>query len=318
VLFLVVAFIAYQFRAPAPLPDLTDDYHPHRAAWLGVTWSMAAHTDTEIETLAGDLQTQGIDHAFVYVSYLKADGIFNPTYDFSAEFTHRLRTLALDINLLGWVGVPITITQPDGQTVPNRLTDPAVRTRIAAFSAQVVTEMGFDGVHLNAELIPDGDPGFLATLRDIRETLPAGAILSSTAHALRVTEPVTIVPYPTQTHHWSADYLRQVAGQVDQLALMAYDSGLFLPTDYRAWVAYQVRNSTEALKAVEIDFLIGLPTSEEWTRSHHVIAETLHNALYGVRIGLSQIDTSIVDGIALYPYWEMDNDEWGLIETLFG
>ncbi len=140
-------------------------------------------------------------------------------------------------------------------------------------------------------------------------------MLSTTAHALRLTEPVTTIPYPTQAHHWSEAYLRQVAGHSDQVALMAYDSGLILPTDYRSWVAYQVRRSVAALRGTDIDFMIGVPASEEWTLSHHVVAETTANALYGIGTGLSETDApDVIDGIAVYPFWETDEGEWELLQ----
>ncbi len=313
----VVAFIAYQFAPPPEVPPFPDGYHADRAVWMGVTWPKDSHTDSEIATLAHDLQARRIGYVFVYVSYLKPGDFFNPTYDHAAGFTERLRSAAPEITLLAWIGVPISVTVSGGQNIPNRLNDPAARDLIAEFSARMVTEFGFDGVHLNAELIPDGDEAFIATLQTIRAQLPGDAMLSTTAHALRLTHPVTAIPYPTSSHHWSANYLREVAENSDQVVLMAYDSGLFFPSDYRSWIAYQIRISAEALADVDTHFLIGIPVSEEWTPSHQVNAESLANAIYGLRVGLSESRVpDVINGVAVYPYWEADVDEWMQIAEL--
>jgi hypothetical protein len=190
--------------------------------------------------------------------------------------------------------------------VDNRLADPDIRAKIAAFAAFTVTDLLFDGVHLNAELIPNDDPAFLLTLDNIRTSLPTEAIFSSTAHALRSPRPITSIPYPVVPHHWTPDYLQEVSSRVDQVALMAYDSGLPFPRDYRNWVAYQTQASAAALDDLDTELFIGLPTSEEWTPSHQTQAETFTHAMHAFR----QAYDPRITGIALYPYWETTSDEW--------
>lgn len=128
-------------------------------------------------------------------------------------------------------------------------------------------------------------------------------MLSVAPHALRLDEWVVWIPYPNLDNRWSSTYLQQVAAEVDQLAIMLYDTGLFMPADYRAWATYQVRMIASALADAEAEVLLGLPVSEESTSSHHPQAENLANALYGLRSGLAQLpDANAIDGIALYPY----------------
>jgi hypothetical protein len=93
---------------------------------------------------------------------------------------------------------------------------------------------------------------------------------------------------------------------------MAYDSGLTFPRDYRAWMQYQTETSAAALANRDVELLIGLPVSEEWTASHQTQAETLNSALYGFRTGYQDK----IAGIALYPYWELSQDEWQQIHSL--
>jgi hypothetical protein len=313
ILIVVLAiFLIWQFSPPPVYPPLPNDYASQRALWLDITWVMDNHSDGEIDALAQSLQAQSIDYVFAYVSYLNADDVFNPTFDYAAHFTTRFHEIAPEIKLLAWVGVPINVNGD------NRLNNVSVRAIIADFAAETINQMGFDGFHLNAEPIANDDAAFIETLQEVRAALPEGAILSTTAHALRLNSFVTFTLYPTLAHHWTPDYLQLVAQNADQIVLMAYDSGLIFATDYRAWMNYQVKTSADALSDIEVDFLIGVPTSEEWTASHQLTAEYLANALYGVRAGLTQaVFPSAIDGIAIYPSWETDDNEWDLINEAF-
>lgn len=288
------------------------------AAWIGIEWAMEPHTGAEIRQFAAELQSRRIRYGYFYVSYLKPDGTFNPTFAHAADFTRRMREAAPDTVLLAWVGVPIQGENEAGETI-NRLESAATRAQIASFAAMTVRDLGFDGVHLNAEMAHDGDTAFLSTLSDIRRELPDGAMLSTTTHALRLIRPVTFVPYPSVAHHWSTDYLRDVAALADQVALMAYDSGLPFPADYRRWMAYQVRESTVALADSPAQLIIGIPTSEEWTPSHQTQGETLDAALWGLQAGLAESTAADrLKGIAVYPDWETSAGEWERIDRAAG
>jgi hypothetical protein len=175
---------AWQFTPPPPSPSLPSNYRADKAVWLGVTWVMDAHTDEEIVALARDLKSHSIDYVFAYVSYLKPGDVFNPTFEHARDFVRRFREEAPQITLLAWIGVPMQITPSDGQYIANRLTNPPIREIIAEFSARTVMEFGFDGVHLNAEAIPDGDTAYIATLQAIESALPSEAYLSVAVHAL--------------------------------------------------------------------------------------------------------------------------------------
>ena len=314
VLFIVSLFLlAYLF-----LPQVSDRQPPRTdlrlAVWMGVTWSKDAHTPGEIRDLAKGLLARDVDEIYVYVSYLRADDKFNSTYGQAETFVIQMKRHAPGMRILAWIGVPISVERADGTTIANRLHSAQIREQIALFSQFAVIELGFDGVHLNAEMIADGDRMVLDTLDQIRQGLPPAAILSVTAHPLRMTQPVTTMPYPVLSHHWSHGYLKQVAQRTDQVVLMAYDSGLVFPRDYLNWVAYQTSAGQETLLDIGTELLIGLPSSEEWTPSHQTQAETLHIALSGLRDGLSER----LDGIAIYPFWETDVKEWQLIDSSLG
>ncbi len=276
------------------------------AAWLSVSWSMEAHDASQVEGLAGELKALGVDDVYVFISYLKADGSFNRTYDFASEFAAALKRYAPELRALAWIGVPVSLP---GAMPASRLRSAEIRRTIADFARFAATDLGFDGLHINAELIADGDSAFLELLATIREALPAGAFFSATAHPLRLDEMVTVMPYPAVAHHWSTAYFRRVAQHVDQTVLMAYDSGLVFPRDYLHWTRHQASRSQEALGDISAELIIGASVSEEWTISHQTQAESLSLFLAGLKAGLS----GRLDGIALYPYWELDRSEMQLI-----
>lgn len=303
--------VVFVFVPPAP-EDLSLGRTDLRlSAWLSVSWSMTAPDAADLMELAERLSALRVDDVYVYVSYLLPDGSFNTTFDFAPAFVAALKRRAPDLRLLAWIGLPVTI---DGFEPANRLASAEIRRTIADFSRSAVLEMGFDGVHLNAELVADGDGPLLETLAAIRDALPEGAFLSATAHPLRLHEPVTIVPYPAPAHHWTAAYFQDVARKVDQIVVMAYDSGLVFPRDYRNWMAYQVARSQEALSHESTELVIGASLSAEWTVSHQTQAETLELALAGMKRGMAER----LDGIAIYPFWEMNQAQSQLIAGSLG
>jgi len=78
---------------------------------------------------------------------------------------------------------------------------------------------------------------------------------------------------------------------------------------------HEVQTSTTALEGINVDFLVDVPASEEWTLSHNITTEYLANGLYGVQAALAASNSSHnVDGIAVYPHWEIDDKEWALLD----
>ena len=305
---LVILFLGVMFAPPPAWAPLPAGYTGRTAAWVSVDWSMSPHTRDEIQTHFAPYKTNDL---WIYTSYLKADGTFNASYDQAAALNRTLEELAPSVRRLAWIGIPVNFTRPDGTVIPNRLIDPTVQKQIADFCAFAVETLGFDGVHLDMEPVSEGDPAFLQTLQVIRAVLPQGAWLSVAVPALRLTQTITMTPYPTVESQWSDAYLQQVAQQVDQIALMAYDSGLSFARDYRLWLAYQTQAASEALADSSVELFIGLPLSQEWTPTHQTQAEYLANALAGFRAGLhDSAAPQAVTGAALYPDWEMTPPLW--------
>jgi len=118
------------------------------AAWLGVEWVKEPHGNSEIAVLANDLKRREIGYIFVFASYLRADGQFNPTYPYAAEFTRALKGIQPGLSVQAWIGLPLNRPQLLGRSGYVDLSDATTRRRIVEFCAALIRQGGFDGVHL--------------------------------------------------------------------------------------------------------------------------------------------------------------------------
>jgi hypothetical protein len=289
----------------------------HNAAWLGVEWSMDPHNATEVAALAEDLQRRQIDTIFVYVSYLKPTGLFNPTYTHAHEFVAALKQAAPQIEIQAWLGIPVKA--PPGSPLASGyidLSDATVQQTIVDFSRSAVQELGFDGIHLDPEPIGSDDQALLKLLREIRSTLGENKHLSI---AIPARLPVVgEVPLLSQLV-WSTGYYTAVTSEVDAVAVMTYDSAMPAAFLYQSWLQLQVVSLTQALDGTRADVYIGIPASEETTGAHLPWAENMRAGLGGVVAGLNDSDScsNVITGVAIYPYWEMSDDKWTTYQNLW-
>jgi hypothetical protein len=286
------------------------------AAWVSVDWSKDAHTPEEIGALAAEMGRHQVRTLFVYVSYLKPGGYFNLTYAHAAEFVRAYKAAQPGAVIEAWIGIPLdkpTISTP-GYV---RIDDPTVRRMIAGFCRQLVTEMGFDGVHLDPEPIPSGDEDTLLLLDEVRAAIGPGKLLSLAAR--EVIPFWNDAPLPPALGLWQAGYYRRIAGRVDEVAAMTYDSTMPTSWLYEHWLRLQVVGITRAIRGVPARLLFGVPTSEEETWTHRPRAENMRSGLRGLIAGLNDADaaTDSVTGVAVYPHWETDAAEWAEYDKLW-
>jgi len=258
-------------------------------------------------------------YVFVFASYLKSNGKFNPTHTHAAEFTSTLRTLYPDLNIQAWIGLPLThpwfLGEGHGHV---DLSDAATRRKIATFCADLIRLGKFDGIHVDPEPVPSGDADLLKLLDEIRSAIGLNPSLSIATRRIQPIFSEFALPVTSRVA-WSADYYQEVAKRVDQVAVMTYDSGLPLPQLYRQWVRFQVVEISQKLYEMNVDVFIGVPTSEEKTRTHRPRAENITSGLQGVIDGLNDVNArpSIVTGVAVYPYWDTEPTEWAVYEALW-
>ncbi|HSQ40269.1 MAG TPA: glycoside hydrolase family 18 protein, partial [Anaerolineales bacterium] len=237
------------------------------AAWLGVEWVSRPHTSNEVLELAMALAQRQITTVYVYTSYYRPEGTFNPTYGYAEEFVTALKNIAPDLNVQMWIGLPLQQMNLNSKTN---------RREVIDFCAALVQDAGFDGLHINPEPVKDGDEAVLALLDGLREALGPDATLSIAGRRIWPLLPTVRWPLVGEWS-WSASYYQKIAGRVDEIAVMVYDSALPTPGLYRQWMKFEVIALSRTLVYSDVRLFIGIPTSEEATRTHNPKAENMRD-----------------------------------------
>jgi hypothetical protein len=288
------------------------------AIWIGTEWTHDPREDSDVEGLVLRLRSHRIGTIYAWVSWLQADQTWRSTDKFEniKTFVQQFKRLYPEANLYGWVSVPMNVG-------PNnyRMDDTEIQQSIADFSASVVSDMGFDGVFLNIEPVWNDDENFLNLLRQVRAQLPEGTPLSVVVPpdwspiGVDIPVPPLIVPGTV----WSQEYKQNVALLADELAVMAYNSGLSSPGDYSTWVSYQVETFAEAIAPLGsgVDIIVGIPTYPAEPPGHDPAVENVTSAINGVQMGLANAGEAaqFVKGLAIYAEWETDEIEWAEFKT---
>jgi hypothetical protein len=279
--------------------------------WLKYTWYFGRHSEAEARALGRRLENDGIRDAYFHVRHVTAEGRLAYRH---AEEARRLlaavRREAPGVRALAWIyagnngagGLP---------KVP--LADPAVQGRMAQEARWLVEECGFDGVQWDYEVCPSGDRDLLRLLEATSTALPERAVLSV---CTPLWLPVVVGPWG-----WSEDDFAQVAARCDQVVVMGYDSGLYLPRAY-AWLLGQqaLRVPTAVRKgSAGCRVILGLPTYARGGLSHHPWAENLAVGLKAVREALAQpgADPLTFAGVALFADYTTQLDEWNTYRRLW-
>lgn len=279
------------------------------AAWLGVEWANEAHSAQEIATLGSDLDRRQIRYVFVYTSYLRSDGQFNPTYGHMTDFVSRLKATDPALHIQAWIGLPLRYVD---------LNDTTVRRKIVQFCVDLVGTTRVDGIHLDPEPIPTDEEDVLALLEELRDALGADPTLSIATRRIWPVFPDVRWPLVRQVA-WRASYYRAVSQRVDQVVVMTYDTAIPAAFLYRHWMRFQVIEVSHAVDGTGVQLFFGIPTSEEKTWTHWPWVENMRSGLEGVIDGLNDAEsrTAAIAGVAIYPYWETDEAEWRIYEELW-
>ncbi len=281
--------------------------------WLRYHWYFGRKTDAEIAALAERLPSQQIRYAYFHVRHVTRDGSLRHRYPEPALRLNRLlKARAPGVRRIAWVFAGNLHRAPGLAEVD--LADPRVRRRMVEEARWLVERCGFDGVQWDYEICENGDPHFLSLLEETREILPPGASLSA-ATALWLPDPVT------RRWGWDEAYFRQVAKRCDQLAVMGYDTAMYLPRAYVGLIRRQVVHVTRAVADANAScrVLIGVPTYARGGLSHHAYAENLSLALKGVREGLADraARPEVFAGTAPFADYTTQPEEWRVFRRLW-
>lgn len=306
---ILVAGVIFLLRQIKPA---TPDDLPH-AIWIGTEWTYTTHDEEAITELADQWRENDIGAVYAWVSWLQEDATWRGAENFTSvrSFAQQIKEAYPQVDLFGWVSFPVNLGA-NGY----RLDDEELQQNIADFSASVVRELGFDGVFLNIEPVWTGDENFLALLRKVRASVGDNVPISVAAppdwSPLNADIPVPPLIVPGTI--WETEYKQSVALLADQIAVMAYNSGLSEPQDYEVWMAYQVAEFARAISVLGqgTELLIGIPTYDAEPPGHDPLVENVETALRGYVAGLQQAGAaaSFVRGVAIYAGWTTDELEW--------
>jgi hypothetical protein len=313
----ILALIGLVYLIWSPGQRLRDGRHDLRSngiwiqhGWLGDDrWFKENQRDPSkfrdprrIQELAEQLSAHGIRHVFPHLCPCDFQGKIAAV---EGAQTERFLDAFEQFKVLPWVGGVL-----DAPCAPQ---SPKWR---AAFIASVVdllrSHPRLAGVHINIEPMPSRNADFLVLLRELRQAIPPGKLISVAAY-----------PPPTRWHpfpdvHWDEGYFRQVSQHADQLAVMMYDTSIRWQKVYQ----YVMRKWTgEILEwGRDSEVLLGVPAYEDAGVGYHDPGvENLENALLGIHAGLSRFPSLPKNyrGIAIYCEWEMNDAKWERVRTDF-
>ena len=282
----------------------------HNAVWIGHKWADTQMSDIQIQSLVNDLKKHQIDTVFVHVGPLKEDGTIDPeTYKYSVNFIDRARVFDEDIQYQAWLGQVRSKID---------LGDPDVRHNVANVSMIMSQMVGFDGVHFDIEPVWDGDLDFILTLKESKEMMPAGKKISV---ALAEYIPGSFIWFtqnirPLENYNSEVNY-ENVADYADQIVVMVYDLDIADDWKYQWLVQEETIRVTDLLPDKEV--FIAIPSYEEVKEGFNPKVENVKNGLIGIIKGLNNFrsNENSFAGVAIYPYWEIDEDEWVIYENLW-
>lgn len=300
---LLLDYAAYPYFARPGAPARN---RGENGLWLRYTWYFGQKSDTDVRNLGQRLQAEQVRYAYFHVRSVTKNGTLQfHDPDTARRLVSALHRYAPAVKVYAWVYAgnaagegAVDLSQRD------------VRKAMVGEARWLVSTCGFDGVQWDYEICPDGDIGFLQLLQETRAALPPGKALSAAV-------PMWL-PRPLGRFGWSDGYFTQVAALCDQMAVMCYDTGCYLPRGYVALVRQQVVHVSAdvASGSLRCRVLFGLPTYGRGGLSHHAYAENIRMALIGVREGLAdpRACPAVVAGVAPFADYTTQASDWRTYE----
>jgi len=291
------------------------------AIWLDRRWSYAEPDDAALGQLIERLQNHSIDHIYIFLSSLKADGTwaglpgerdrFAEVEPLVRDLTQRIAQLYPEAQLYAWVEV-VTLTSEG-----DRLADAQVQRTVAEFSARALRTLPVTGVMLDIKPVFNDNDDYLALLREVRSEIGIETPLAVAA-APDLTPTEAEISLPSQIAPdtgWTEEFKQRVALQADYLVVSAYNSYLTEPVNYIDWVTWQVRSFTSAIAQVNgrARILISIPNFANNPPAHDARIETIPAALDGVNRALSQLSSdqsALFQGVTLFTDRELEDADW--------
>ncbi len=175
------------------------------------------------------------------------------------------------------------------------------RKFVASVAGLLQAHPRLDGVQVNIEPMPSGNPDFLKLLEELR-----AATTGKTLGVAAYPPPTRLHPFPDV--HWELPYIEQVAARCDQFTVMMYDTSLPLKKFYISLMTSWTNELTKALRPTGCKLILGIPAYEDADVGYHrPQVENIASAMRGISAAK---DKRGITGIAIYCEWEMDDAKW--------
>ena len=307
--------VSYLYLATDALPERPFESNGPNGLWLAHRWVQVEQQHDAYLRLAARLRRHRITDVYVHVGPLRADGTIDPSrFPAAKTLVRELHAGTSTLRVYAWIG---QVEARGGG--PLDLSKASVRVNIWRTAGRFL-ELGFDGIHYNIEP-STGNPHFIELLAATRRmTRRRGRVLSVAADEL---EPLPGMAWLTRVlgtkgGYWSRAYYRAVVANVDQVAVMTYDTMLPAAWMYNGFVAWQTAQVRRIARG-RAQLLIGVPSYEERRLSFNPDVENIRMGLSGVRKGMSLLpkDDFIGFGVAIYADWTTDDEEWRAYRELW-
>ena len=279
------------------------------ALWLKHQWVGNDHSDQEYVDLCNLFSEKQITDAFFHVGPLNEKGkIEKEKYLFAETLVVKMKECNPDVNLQSWIG---QIEVKGGGILD--IEDEEIRKNIIS-TADEFLDIGFDGIHYNIKPSYKGDQEIIDLLKQTKKiTEEKGKILSIAGDELEPfegSEKLARLLFE-RAGFWDEKYYLEVAQNVDQIAIMTYDTALPADWLYGNIMQWQTYNTLNLLGSEKTIF-IGIPTYDEKSFGHNPKAENMVSGLIGIKKGLLTFDDDELQnfGVAIYAEWTTDDSEW--------
>jgi hypothetical protein len=278
--------------------------------WVGHMWVDGREGEAGVTALAATVTADGIKDVFVHDGPLNDDGTLPVRLDPKAAWlVAALHKLAPGVRVQAWLGQEIG-TGPGVLDLANK----ATQARIVASVNYALDVQGFDGVHFDMEPVPSGNWGYVQLLEQVHSrTTAQHKYLSISADQIEPAAGMMAVGdvIAGHAHFWSAGYLHQLAGLVNEVALMDYDTWVPTSPAYAGYTRMETRIALRAMPA-GVHLLIGLPAYPA-NPPVHDSGETVPAAITGVRLALGSGTPANV-GVAPYVDFAATPGDWAAYE----
>ena len=278
--------------------------------WIGHMWVDGREDEANVTELAATVKADGIKDVFVHDGPLNDDGTLPVQLDPKAAwFVTTFHKDAPGVRVQAWLGQEIGT----GPGVLD-LADKATQARIVASVKYALDVQGFDGVHFDMEPVPSGNWGYVQLLEQVHSvTTHQHKYLSISADQIEPAAGMMALgdAIAGHAHFWSSGYLHQLAGLVNEVALMDYDTWIPTSPAYAGYTRMETRIALRAMP-VGVHLLIGLPAYSPNPPTHDS-GETVPAAITGVRLALGSGTPANV-GVALYVDFAATLGDWQAYE----